>query len=101
MRRRHRVRYRLGVFRDWPIFFWRTCSKCGCDFRREPLWRALTGPYFNGVGQWRYACTRCVPTRDDAHEFFEHEEWMVPPPAVVTFLGRGGRGVQPPRDMRQ
>jgi hypothetical protein len=80
MRRRHRIRYKLGVCCDWPVFFWRRCSKCGFDCRREWIWRALTGPFCNGMGQWRYVCLRCCPTRDDAHEFFENEEWMPSPP---------------------
>lgn len=79
MKRETKKRYQdLNSF--FPLLFWYTCTKCKKEFRREKGWRGLTGPWLSGVGQWRYLCRECAPTREDADNFFLNDRWMIPPP---------------------
>ena len=63
------TRYRHGVYRTWPLFFWRECNWCGKEFRREWGWHFLAGPWLNGVGRRYPLCRTCAPTIEDAHRY--------------------------------
>lgn len=76
MKREFKEKYEYGIYTSWPIFSWVKCCSCKKEFRRETLWRALTGPFCNGSGVWRYACTKCIPTKDEAHTYFAGDKYI-------------------------
>lgn len=57
------------VCSTWPVFEWCRCEGCGREFRREWGWRVLTGPFYGGMGRWRYVCGDCAGSG--------HEAWLV------------------------
>lgn len=79
MKRKAKKRY-PDLYQFRSLLFWYPCSKCGKEFRRERGWRALTGPWVNNCGRWRYLCPECAPTREEADEYFLNESWIIPPP---------------------
>lgn len=58
MTRRKPDRAYHNVYSTFPLFVWRTCFKCGMEFRRERGWRVLTGPYPGG--RTIYICGGCA-----------------------------------------
>lgn len=75
-------KYEHSIYREWPVFFWKTCCKCKQEFRRERGWRFLSGPYYNGGGHWRYLCSTCAPTREAANHLALDGVYIPPrPPA--------------------
>ena len=76
MERKAKVRYEYGVYTEYPLFFWVQCCNCQKEFRRERLWRALTGPFCNGAGVIRYLCKSCVSTKDEAHKYFAGDKYI-------------------------
>ena len=71
MKRKAKVnyRYRHGVYRTWPLFYWRECDCCGKEFRREWGWHFLAGPWLNGIGHRYYLCRTCAATLEEAHTY--------------------------------
>ncbi len=69
MKRNHVARFE-SLSRIFPLFFWRFCSKCKQEFRREWGWSALVG-----TRKLRFLCRECAPVREDADRFFiNHKE---------------------------
>ena len=66
--------------RTW--FFWKKCEKCKQDFRGEKGFRALTSPYCNGRGVWRYLCESCSPSVKFASDYFLNNKWRTRRPLV-------------------
>lgn len=70
---------------EYPLLNWKQCSKCKKDFRREFIWKALTGPWHGSSGVVRFLCMKCAPTREEAGKFFINKEFLPhkppPPPA--------------------
>jgi len=64
----------------WFIFYWELCKACEREFRREPGWSALSGPYVNGHGRIIYVCKECCPTKKDAARVFDQKPPRPPPP---------------------
>jgi len=66
------------------FFSWKQCSKCKKDFRREKIWRAITGPWHGGpgIGRELFLCMRCAPTIEQASDFFINNKFLPhkPPP---------------------
>jgi hypothetical protein len=85
MERKHVEEYKY-LYEYHSLFNWKQCSKCKKDFRREKIWRALTGRVE------RFLCTRCAPTREQASRFFINNEFLphkpAPPPPPPRRLGR-------------
>ena len=77
MKRQRQKKYEHGIYRTFSMFGWVVCEQCEVEFCRESGWRALTGPFFNGQGHWKYVCGKCVPTRKEAHRFFCN--YVMPP----------------------
>jgi len=40
---------------------WKFCGECHKEFRFEYGWKYEIGPFFNGVGKWKYLCVDCIP----------------------------------------
>ena len=87
-----RVGYRQKypyLYRVFPLFFFRECSKCGMEFKWELGWSDLTKPWVAMVdggcnrGTWTYLCRKCAPTKKQAHKYFieyeEHSNYVRPP----------------------
>ena len=68
MKREHLEQYEHGIYKHYGWFFWRQCCKCNHGFRRDRGWKFLSGPFFQGVGHWRYLCGTCAPTKKDANQ---------------------------------
>lgn len=82
MKRNKKVRYKYGVHKALPLFRWQECCMCHKEFRRERMFRALTGPFGGGTGRWQFVCRRCAPDKDRAHEIFHNNEWIPPKPKI-------------------
>ena len=83
MERKHLEEYKY-LYPHYSLFSWNQCSKCKKDFRREKIWKALTGPWLGNKGVERFLCTRCAPTRKEANKFFINEEFLSPKPPPPT-----------------
>jgi len=70
------------LYTYYSLFSWKQCSKCKKDFRREKMWRAITGPWLGERGVNRFLCKKCAPTREEADKFFINNEFLPlkPPP---------------------
>jgi len=66
--------------RIWTVFRWLRCVACQLQFRREWGWRAVTGPFYGGIGFVQHVCATCAPT-----------------PAAAVRVLFGGREMEPPR----
>lgn len=93
--KRKAIKKYSDLYRSWTFLIWHKCEKCNQEFRREWGWRALTGPFFNGSGIWRYLCFECAPKREIADEYFLNQRWMpskpkgIPPhPPPLPFKSR-------------
>lgn len=93
MERDHVEKYKY-LYKDYSWFSWKQCSKCKKDFRREKIWRALTGPWHGGSGIERFLCMKCAPTMEEASKFFINNEFLphkppAPPAPPRKRLKRG------------
>jgi hypothetical protein len=95
-----------GPWATWPAFFWRACSICGGEFRRERGWRWYDYPAINGSATEWTACPRCAPTKDDARALVGWQPTRrpispVPAQRPASAAPRGGWGVKLSKKRRQ
>jgi len=83
MEKNHIEEYKY-LYTYYSLFSWKQCSKCKKDFRREKMWRALTGPWLGRSGVNRFLCKKCAPTRGEANKFFINKEFLPPKPKAPT-----------------
>ena len=74
--RRKRKPKKYRAFRVFPLFIWHVCDSCGNEFKREWGWKAITEPYYNGIGRERFLCRSCASTRIEAQKYFVNKKWM-------------------------
>lgn len=79
MRKKSKKKYET-LSRCFPLLFWKKCDRCHDSFRWEWGWSALTGPYYNGCGRWRYLCKECAPDSQAASDYFYNLHKMKYPP---------------------
>jgi hypothetical protein len=71
--------------RVMPLIFWKYCSACKREFRREPGWEVLFGHarQYHKIG---YLCAECCLTAEDAQAWVEKFEDPGPPPTRFSAL---------------
>jgi len=79
MERKHVKEYKY-LYSHYSLFSWNQCSECKKDFRREKMWKVLTGPWIGSKGVERFLCMRCAPTIEEANKFFTNKEFLPPKP---------------------
>lgn len=97
---RPHIKYYTNLYRTLlPVLFWTKCESCEKDFRFRKGWRALVGPYCDGMGKWVYICPFCAPDKEKASAlFFDRDEKISknrlppPPPPPIGQGGSKGRG---------
>jgi len=84
--KRKSKKYLDGIYRDFPLLFWKECMECKQEFVREKCYRKLMGPFFNGSGKWKYICSDCAKSIDEAADIFDRH-CSSPPPTPPPSVG--------------
>jgi len=67
--------------RIYPLFFWRKCSNCENEFRREWGWAAMINISSRSSTR-RYLCKKCASSFDQANKYFLENKWKKKKPEL-------------------
>lgn len=67
MKREYKRKYSKELHKVFPILSWQRCEKCGQEFRLEKGWKFGVG--ISRFLIWKYVCGKCIPSKDEAHEY--------------------------------